>query len=397
MLRDRNFAPFFVGNLTSNVGNWLFNVSAAVVVFRLTGSAFAVGLVSVAQFVPLVLVSPWAGALSDRMDRRRLLLLAQTVAALSAAAIAVAALLVGAESLPGAWPVILAALGIGVGNAVAQPAMNSLVPALVAPADLAPAVSLTALTYNVGRALGPAGAGVLLVTLGAEVAFLINAVSFLALIGGVLLVQPRPVEREDSSDRSVRAGVRFVRHDATSLLLLAGVATAGFAADPAITLAPSIADVLGGGDALVATFVSGFGIAAIPGALSSGRLQTRHGSATVAAGGMTVMALGLTSAAVAPVPAMAVAGFCLMGTGFVLAVTSFTTLLQQRLPEALRGRVMALWTVAFLGNRPLAAAIDGATADLVGPRWAMLIAISVAVTGAAIALRLRRRHTTAGA
>jgi len=392
VLTDRNFAPFFLGNLTSNTGNWLFNVSAAVVVFQLTRSAFVVGLVSVAQFLPLVLLSPFAGGVADRVDRRRMVIVSQTFAAMAASAIALASLLLGVDGLPGAWPILAAAAGIGIGNALSQPAMNSLVPGLVAHRDLATAVSLTSLTYNIGRAVGPAGAGILLITLGAEIAFLINACSFLVLIAGLLLVRARRREQDPdpAADRSVRAGVRYVRNDPTALLLLGGVAAAGFAADPAITLAPSFADLLDRGEALVAAIVSGFGIAAIPAALASGRAQNRHGSAPIAGMGMAIMAIGSLAAAVAPWPWLVLVGFSSTGAGFVLAVTSFTTLLQLQLPDELRGRVMALWTVAFLGNRPLAAAIDGGAADLTGPRLAMGIAITVSLLGVLIATRLAR-------
>lgn len=391
VLTDRNFAPYFVGNLTSNTGNWLFNVTAAVVVFQLTGSAFMVGMVSVAQFLPLVLVTPFAGVLADRVDRRRMVITSQAFAAVAASVIAIVTVIAGVGGLPGAWPIISAAVGIGLGNALSQPALQSLVPSLVDAEDLATAVSLTSLTYNVGRALGPAGAGLLLVTLGAEVAFVINAVSFLVLIGGLLMVRARarPPDTGSTPDRSIRAGLTYVRDDPRVLLLLGGVAAAGFAADPAITLAPSFADLLGGGEALVAAITSGFGVAAIPAALLSGRLQGRFGSAQTAGAGMAIMAGGSLTVALAPWAWVALLGFSSTGAGFVLAVTSFTTLLQLRLPEALRGRVMALWTVAFLGNRPIAAAVDGATADATGPRLAMLIAIGVALVGAAIGRRLR--------
>lgn len=392
VLRDRNFAPFFLGNLTSNTGNWLFNVSAAVVVFRLTGSALAVGMVSVAQFLPLVLVAPMAGALADRVDRRRMVIASQSLSTVAATAIAIAAIIVGVDGLPGAWPIIAAAGGIGLGNALTQPALHSLVPGLVGSQDLATAISLTSVTYNVGRALGPAGAGLLLVTLGAEVAFVINAASFLVLIICLLVIRARPRQAAaaEAPDRSVRAGLRYVREDPRVLLLLGGVAAAGFAADPAVTLAPSFADLLDGGEVLVAAITSGFGVAAIPASVASGRLQNRFGSAQTASAGMSIMAAGSLAAAIAPWPWLAVLGFGSTGAGFVLAVTGFTTLLQLQLPDELRGRVMALWTVAFLGNRPLAAAIDGAAADTMGPRLAMIIAIGVASSGAVIARRLRR-------
>jgi MFS family permease len=391
LLTDRTFGPWFAGLLVSNSGNWLFNVTAAVVVFQLSGSALQVGLVSVAQFVPLVLIGPFAGALLDRFDRRRILLASQLVSVSAASALAIAAVVLGVEAFPGAWPVILAAAGIGVGQAVAAPALNALVPALVDDVDLESAVALTSLTFNVGRALGPAASGVVLATLGPEVAFVANAVSFLALIGALLVIRIAPRRSEPGGDRSVRAGLRFVRADRTTLLLLLGVAAVGASADPAITLSPPMAAELGGGDTLTAVFVSAFGIAAAPAALLAGRLTRSRGGWRIAAIGGLTTATGLGTVAVAPVAWVAVLGFGLTGTGFVLGVTGFTTMLQRRVPDELRGRVMALWSVAFLGNRPFAAAVDGALSDALGPRPAMGLAIAIAIGGALVALRLRDR------
>jgi MFS family permease len=392
LLADRTFGPWFWGLLISNAGNWLFNVTAAIVVFDLSGSALQVGLVSVAQFLPLVVFAPFAGALSDRRDRRRLLLASQAWSATVAAAIAVAAVMVGAEGFGSAWPVIAAAGGIGIGQAVAAPALSALVPDLVPDHDLETGVALTSLTFNAGRALGPAVSGVLLATLGAEVAFVANAVSFGALILALLIIRTRPRDPVGRSESTVRAGLRYVRGDRVVLLLLAGVAATGFAADPMITLAPPLAATVGGGASLVAVLVSAFGIAAAPASALSGRAQRTWGSLKVAGTGTTLLAAGLTTAAVAPVPAVTVAGFAITGIGFVFALTGFTTVLQRRVPDGLRGRVMALWSIAFLGNRPIAAALDGAAADLVGARWALLLAISVALAGTATAVALARRQ-----
>ena len=393
---DRNYGPFFWGNIVSNSGNWLFNVTAAIVVFQLSGSAFLTGLVSVGQFLPLMVISPLAGSLSDRFDRRAIVLVGQGLAAVAATVLAVATLVVGLDGLPGAWPVVATALGIGIGQSVTIPALNSMVPALVPEEDLEGGVALTSVTFQIGRALGPIGAGVLLTTLGAEIAFLLNAVSFFVLIAAVLFVTVRPTADDGGTDRSVRAGLRFVRRDRTVMLLLLGVMTAGFAGDPVITLAPALNDVLGGADAWPAAMVSGFGVAAVPTAFLAGRFQRRFGNLAVARVGMLAMAAGSFGAAVSPTPLAALLAFSVTGAGFVLAVTSFTTVLQRHLPDAYRGRVMALWGVAFLGNRPFAAMLDGAAADLVGPRLAMGIAIAVSIAGAAIATHISRR-STAGA
>lgn len=391
LLTDRAFGPWFAGLLTSNAGNWLFNVTAAVVVFRLSGSALQVGLVSVAQFVPLVLLGPFAGSWLDRFDRRRILLASQLMSASAATTLAVASVVVGVDAFPGAWPVLLSAFGIGLGQAVAAPALNAVVPSLVPDADLESAVALTSLTFNVGRALGPAVSGVLLAVTGPEVAFVANAISFLALIAALLVIRTHPRPRRDEGDRSVRAGLRYVRSDRQTLLLLLGVAAVGASADPAITLSPPMAAELGGGDTLTAVFVSAFGIAAAPAALLAGRLTRDRGGWRIAATGGLIVATGLATVAVSPVAWVAVLGFGVMGVGFVLGVTGFTTMLQRRVPDELRGRVLALWSVAFLGNRPLAAALDGAASDAVGPRWAMLLAIAVALGGVLVARRLRER------
>ncbi len=395
LLTDRTFGPWFVGLLTSNAGNWLFNVTAAVVVFRLSGSALQVGLVSVAQFVPLVVLGPFAGAWLDRFDRRRILLASQVVSASAASALAIAAVVVGVDAFPGAWPVLLCAFGIGLGQAVAAPALNALVPALVPDADLESGVALTSLTFNVGRALGPAVSGLLLAVSGPEVAFVANAGSFLVLIAALLVIRTQPRPGPEAGDRSVRAGLRYVRSDRPALLLLLGVAAVGASADPAITLSPPMSAEFEGGDPLTAAFVSAFGIAAAPTSLIAGRLTRAWGGWRIAAAGGLITASGLATVALSPAVWVAVLGFGLTGSGFVLGVTGFTTLLQRRVPEELRGRVFALWSVAFLGNRPLVAAIDGAASDAFGPRWAMLFAIAVALSGVLVARRLRDRPAAA--
>lgn len=391
LLRDRTFGPWFWGNLASNTGTWLFNVTAAIVVFELTRSALLVGLVSVAQFLPLVVLSPWAGALADRLDRRTFLLAGQTVAAIAATGIAAPTVMVGVEGLPGAWPLLLGALGIGVGHALSSPTLNSVVPSLVDDADLENAVSLQQLTFNVGRALGPVGAGTLIATLGPEVAFATNAVSYLVFMAAVLLIRFRPSTDLDNSDsdRSVRAGLRLARNDRTVLVLLVGMAMTAFAADPAITLTPPLAAELGGGDVLVAAMVSAFGIGATLSAMVSGRLQRAFGNARLARTGMLVMASGILGAAAAPAAWVAVAGFFLTGVGFTFAVASLTAGLHRRVPEWLRGRIMALWVIAFLGTRPIAALLNGGLADLAGVRLAAGVSCAIVLLGARMRIRPR--------
>jgi MFS family permease len=389
LLLDRNFGPWFFGNLVSTSGDWAFTVSASVVVYELSGSALLIGLVAVSQFLPVILFAPFAGGLTDRRDPRRLLIAGQTFAAVCSAALAVPALLIGVEGFPGPWPVIAAAFGIGLGKALSGPAVNSLVPSLVDDRDLEGAIALSSMTHSIGRALGPAAAGVLLVTLGAGVAFALNAVSFFLMILALLVVRVRPRQQSPDVDRSIRAGFRYVRReDRGILLILAGVAAVGFSADPVITLGPPLAESLGAGDDLVAATVSGFGVAAALAALVSGRLQRRLGAPAVAGGGLGVVGAGSVVVALSGSPVLTLLGFAATGAGFSWALTSFTTALQRRLPDVLRGRIMALWSVAFLGVRPVAAVLNGAAADLAGPRVAMCMTVVVVAAGILVAVRL---------
>lgn len=395
VLRQRTFGLWFLGNLANNSGTWLYNVAAAVVVYNLTRSALQVGLVSIAQYVPLAVLSPWAGALSDRLDRRKLLLASQVFSASCATAFAVVVMITGTAGLPGTWPVILTSAGIGLGMAFAAPPMQALVPALVDPDDLDVAVTLTSLTFNVGRALGPAAAGVVIFTLGVEAAFAVNAATFAVLILVLAVIRPRPRPPGAGGDRSVRAGLVYVWRDATMLRLLVAVGAVGFASDPIATLAPPLAEAVGGGERLVAFLVSSFGLAAATVALLGARIYRRYPLPSAGRAGCLVLVTGLAVAAVAPTAPVALAGFAVMGAGYLLGLNSFTALLQRRVPDALRGRVMALWTVAFLGSRPLAALADGAVADLFGVRPAFAVAVAAALTAAFVTRKLAVTGVTA--
>ncbi len=390
LLRDRTYGPFFFGNLVSNCGTWFQNIAAAVVVFDLTGSALLVGVVSVMQFAASLLLSPWAGAVTDRVDRRRLLIAGQVVALLGASALALQTAVVGVDGLPGPAPVLASALVIGVGFAFSVPAMHALVPALVPPADLDQAVALNSVTFNLARAIGPALGAVTLVALGPAAAFGLNAASYLALIVALLTITPRPVARRGRGDGSVREGLRYVRGDRTTLVLLVGVAALGFGTDPVNTLAPPMAAALNGGNTLVGWLVSAFGVGAATTALAVAPLRRRLGHTTMAVGGLVLLAIGMIGFAASPTAAVAVGALAASGVGFLLAVTSLTTRLQQRVDERMRGRVMALWSVAFLGSRPVAALLDGGVADLVGPRPAVTVAAAVSLLAAGLLWREAR-------
>jgi MFS family permease len=383
LLRDRVYGPFFFGNLVSNCGNWIHNVAAAVVVFELTDSAVAVGAVSGCMWAGALLLQPWAGALTDRYDRRRMLIAGQSLALFGALAIAIPTAVVGVEDLPGPWPIYLGTLVIGVGVAFSIPAMQALIPALVEKRDLDRAIALNGVTFNLARGIGPAIAGVILLEADAALAFSINVASFAVLLLAMAWVKPR-FEREPSrGDHTVRAGLRWVLADRRAVVLLGTMVAIGFATDPINTLTPPMADELGGGDALVGLLVSAFGAGAVGAAFFVERIRERIGRERAATAGLAALAAAIAAFGLSQAPAYAVGTLAIAGAGFIVAITSVTTQLQDRVPDQVRGRVMALWGVAFLGTRPFSAAIDGGIADLISPRAAAL-AMSAAACAAVL-------------
>jgi MFS family permease len=382
LLSDRVYGPYLLGNLVSNCGNWIHNVAGAVVVFELTGSAIAVGAVSACLWAGSLVLQPWAGALTDRYDRRRMLIAGQSVALLGALSVAVPSAAVGAEDLPGPWPIYLGTLLIGVGVAFSMPAMQALIPALVPARDLDQAIALNGVTFNLARAIGPAVAGVILLEADASVAFAVNVGSFAVLIAVLGAIRPRSGQERARGDLSVRAGLRWVRADRRAVVLLASMVAIGFATDPINTLTPPIAELLDGGEGLVGLLVTGFGAGAVAAGFLVDPIRERLGRQRTGSAGLALLGAAIAAFGLSPVAAYAVATLALAGAGFIVAITSVTAQLQERVPDLLRGRVLALWGVAFLGTRPFSAAIDGAIADLTSPRGAALAMAAAALAAA---------------
>ncbi|MGA7270969.1 MAG: MFS transporter [Acidimicrobiia bacterium] len=386
LVADRTFGPYFAGNLSSNIGTWFQQVTAAVVMFNLTGSTFMVGMVGVSQFLPALVLAPWTGAAADRFNRKRLLVGAQTVAAVATGLLAVVTLTLGLDRFPIAWPVLATAFVVGLVNAVSVPAQQALVPALVPTQDLDQAVALNSVTFNLARAVGPALGTVVLVAWGAGSAFAVNSFSYLLLVAGLLVIRPRPITRPKRT--SIWAGFPLLRADPTLVVLLVGVLALGFGSDPVLTLTPALASKLSAPATdtagLVGILISAFGAGAVVGTLLVARLRVRWGQVRVSIGGLTLLAAGMVGLALAPSTWTAVTALVVGGAGFLFGVTGLTTAIHLRIQEEFRGRIMALWGVAFLGSRPIAAFIDGLVADLVSPEAATLLMVLVVVACASL-------------
>ena len=389
LLRDRAYGPFLVANLISNCGSWTYNVIAAVVVFDLTGSALATGAVTAFLWIASLALQPWVGALTDRYDRRRMLIFGQAIALTGALAMTVVAITVGVDDLPGPWPVYAATLVIGVGVSFSMPSMQALIPSLVTDEVLDQAIALNAVTFNLARAIGPALAGLILLQSDPAVGFAVNAVSYLGLILVLAWIRPRREQRlaGEDDDRSVAAGLRWVLAERHRWVLLACMMSIGFATDPVNTLAAPIAAELGGSKGVVGAFVTAFGVGAVTFVGLVGRIRDRFGRERAGAGGLAVLGAGIAAFGLAPATGLAFAGMLVAGAGFIVAITSITTQLQALVPDELRGRVMALWGVAFLGIRPISAALDGAIADLSSPALAAVVMSSAAIAASAAVAR----------
>jgi MFS family permease len=381
LLRDRSFGPFYAGKVLSNSGVWMQNLAAAVLMFDLTGSAFMVGMVSAFQFAPAFLLALPSGALSDRYDRRRLLMIGRVVSGVTVAGLGALVLSGGRDGFGGPPVLLVAILIAGIGWTLSQPAMMALAPNLVPDEDLEAALALSASVPSVGRTVGPIAAAGLFVVGGAGLALLVAGMFHLVFAAMLTMIRVRERFRPDGRP-GLLGGVRhLVRDDRRAGLLVLGVVVLGFGSDPAITLAPSLADELGGGEGLVGVLVAMFGVGAIVLSVTFRWLRRSMSLAGTGVLGFVILAAGLFVAASSQLVALVQFGFLIQGAGFMMAMVSLNTRVQQRVPELLRGRVMAVWGMAFLGLRPLAALFDGALGDLFGVRTTMVIAGIIALLG----------------
>ena len=373
LLQSRQFALYFAGNALSASGTWFQNLAAAILVFRLTGSEFLLGVLTFSYFAPTLFLAPWAGAVADRFDRRRVLILFELIAAALSATLAV---------------VTAFGLGLGVTTAFALPAQQALFVSLVPRSEIASAVALNSMTFNIARTLGPAGAAATIATLGIPASFAVNAASYGFFLVGLLFIEAPRQERPESS--GLLESLRLIRREPRLLAFLLIVAVVGFASDPINTLSPAIANEFGHPDTYAGYIIGVFGTGAVVAALTlAGRAR---GTRARMAGTLGLLAGGMTAFAFAPnlwvgFPILLLAGF-----GFLASNTAATSRLQLEVAETQRGRIMALWGIAFIGIRPFASLVDGAIASAAGVRVATIALAAPALAAALAVLMVGRRR-----
>ncbi len=391
-LHVRNFRLFVAGQVVSNTGTWMQRIAQDWLVLQLTGgSGTALGVTTALQFLPLLLLSLWGGLLADRFPKRWLLVLTQALMGLQA-------LLLGLLVVAGVaqvWQVYALALLLGVAAALDTPARQSFVVEMVGPRDLPNAVALNSATFNLGRVFGPAVAGVLIGLIGTGPVFLVNAASYLAVIAGLLLMRPRdlvPSPVTPREDGAIRVGLRYVRErrDLVIGLVVVGIAgTIGF--NFQVTNALMATKVFGVGAKEFGLLSTAFAVGSLSGALLVARRGGRsHARPRLRDVIVLALAFGALEAATGLAPTYPTYFVMLIPTG-LLAIAFATTanaFIQLGADPQLRGRVMALYTLVFMGGTPLGAPVIGWVAERFGPRVSLVGAglLVVALTGLTVVL-----------
>lgn len=387
-LRVRNYRIFFVGQLVSVSGTWMESVAQAFLVLQLTDSGSQLGLVTAARFGPMFLLGPWGGMLADRLDDRKVLLLTQPVAGLISLAYA-ALIATHVINLP---LVYLLSLGLGFVSVLDNPARQSLIPSLVPRDRLLNAVSLNSVTMNVARILGAAFGGVLAAGLGLTLCFLVNALSFMAVVASLLLMRVSEIAvrtRDSGGPGQVRAGFDYVRRRPDLAIPLLLVTVAGvFAWEFPVSLPLMAERVFHGTAATYGSMTAAMGLGGVFGGLvAASRNRLRLQSLALAGLGWGA---AITVAALAPNLVTEYVVLVLVGYGSITFNSAAKTTLQLRTAPALRGRVMSLWGLAWLGSTPLGSPIIGAIGEHLNPRYGLLVGgVTTAVVSLAVLPRLR--------
>jgi MFS family permease len=387
-LRVRNYRLFFFGQLVSLTGTWMQQVGQDWLVLRLTNRALPLGVTLALQFAPMLVLGAWAGVVADRLDKRRLLLATQ-------AAMASLALVLGVLTATGAvrlWVVYVLALLLGCATAFDMPTRQAFVSEMVGPDRVTNAVGLNSAVFNSARVVGPAVAGVLIAAVGIAPAFLINAVSYLAVIAGLLAMDPARLHRLPPVDRAegqVRAGLRYVWADPVLRSTIALVAVVGALGLNYRVALPLLARFTFRGDASAyGALASIMAVGAVVGALAAAR-RGRPSRALLLG---SVAVFGLLSFAAAAAPTLLAEAVVLAPLGvasMTFLATANSTLQLASSPE-MRGRVMALYGLVFLGSTPLGGLLGGWMAGQFGPRSILLLSGVSSLAAAGLAAFLAR-------
>jgi MFS family permease len=389
-LGHRNYRLFFAGQSVSLVGTWITRIATSWLVYRLTGSVLLLGVVGFCGQIPTLVLAPFAGVLVDRQDRHRILVVTQALSAAQSAALAALAL---TGTITVAWVLALQVVQ-GIINAFDTPARQAFVVQMVEDrAHLPNAIALNSTMVNGSRIIGPSIGGAIIAAVGEGWCFAIDAVSYLAVIASLLAMRVERTARSRATTsvaEELRAGIAYVarfRPVRTALLVLALVSTMGM---PYTVLMPAIASrTLHGGPHTLGFLMTASGLGAVAGALYLASRRTVVGLGRAMSIATVAFGAGLVAFALARRTWVALAVLPIVGAGFMVEMAATNTILQTLVEERLRGRVMAFYTMAFLGTAPIGSLVAGVVADRVGPSTTILLGgVACVAAGLWLATRL---------
>jgi MFS family permease len=385
-LRHRNFKLFFFGQLISQTGTWLTMVTQTLLVLHLTGSGVALGLLTAAQFGPMLFLGAWGGAVADRTDKRKLLLIVQSLA--MAQSIALGLVVLTHHASVG---VIFALAAVqGVLNSFDNPARRAFVVEMVPAEDLPNAVSLNSAVMTGSRVVGPAAAGALVLAFGYGWPFVLDGLSYAAVLVGLVMMRPAELYRSAPMAKArgqVRDGLRYIRSEPNLFVPLVMMALIGtFAFNFQVTVPLLVEGPLHGGTGSFTALFSILSLGSLVGALATARrtqVTPRMLVRSSAAFGVTMVLL-----AAAPNLGLAFGASVLLGLASIGFMTSSTALVQLLAGPEYRGRVLAIQAMVFLGSTPIGGPIVGWVSDGLGPRAGLLVGAVSCVAAAAYGARV---------
>ena len=382
-LRHRNYQLFFSGQLSSLIGTWMDQVAESWLVYRLTGSALLLGTVAFAGQIPVFVLAPIGGTVADRFNRRKILVATQSTMMVLALTLSALTL----THVVQVWHVILLAALMGVVNAFDIPARQAFVVDMVAREDLVNAIALNSSMFNGARVIGPAVAGIVVSVIGEGWCFFANGVSFIAVIAGLLMMKilrPR-LAIEGSPLQNMVEGFRFVSGTGPvrALMLLLGLVS--FTAMPYAVLMPIFADqILHGGPKALGLLMGASGMGALGGAITLALRKSLRGLGRWVAIACSCFGAGLILFAYSRHLWLSVVVLVPVGYSVMLQMSSSNTLVQSMVPDQLRGRVMAVYSMMFMGMAPLGALLAGSLAHGMGAPLTVAIGGMISIAGGII-------------
>jgi MFS family permease len=370
-LSVRNYRLFFLGQLVSLTGSWMQTTALGWLVYTITKSPTQIGLVVAVQFVPTLIGSMHGGLLADRFDKRRILIGTQTALAVQAAVLATVAL-TGHATLGALY--VLSFLQ-GCISTIDNPTRQSFVSEMVGPDEVTNAIGLNSAMFNTARIAGPAVAGALIHAVGTSTCFVLNAVSFVAVIGGLLAMSPSELHAPDRPTRAkgqLREGLRYAWGEPTLRMVLLMIAVIGTLAMNFLVILPAVAKQVFGGNSVTYGLMLGvMGVGALVGAL----LSAARGRPTVRLLAVASVAFGATMLVDAVATSLPMEMVALFATGMasITFMSSANATLQLTSRPDMRGRVMAIYMLLFLGSTPIGGPIIGWIGEQSSPRWSLTV------------------------